>query len=516
MRTTSLLLVVVGALALAGCTKSGDAANKPVEAPAAEPEPDPEPDPDRRFAQALTGHRDRLSTDGLDAIKQYGALRVITRNNSTSYYLYRGQEAGFHYEIAKLFGDSLGVRVEMIAPRASRDVIPWLLEGKGDIVISGLAEDAPRVDRVQLSAPYLSSPLVVVQKAGAPPLTSVKDLEGVKLMLGPSSSAMGRVRELSKTEGLNIDVSAARETLEDEDILDLVASGEVEATVSLKRLVDVELAHRDDLTVTLELPGEEVASVFAVRKENKKLAEAMAAFLKKEHRGLVWNMTFNKYHRHKRTAEEDAEIAASKDQLSQWDDTFKTTANDAGIDWRLLVSQAVQESRLKPDAKSSFGAQGIMQIMPRTAKELGVKDPWDPIQSIEGGGRYMKKLIARYPDEVELKNKVRFALAGYNAGPYHVQDARKLAKKQGLDPNRWFGNVEKTMLLLSKPRYYRKAKYGYCRGEEPVNYVSQIQSRYDHYVGLTDPPPPSEGKVTIPGEGETPTTPTEAPAPPTP
>ena len=106
----------------------------------------------------------------------------------------------------------------------------------------------------------------------------------------------------------------------------------------------------------------------------------------------------------------------------------------------------------------------------------------------------MKKLIARYDDDIELKNKVRFALAGYNAGPGHVADARRLARQQGLDPNRWFGNVEKAMLLLSKPRYYRKAKYGYCRGEEPVRYVSQIQSRYDHYIGLTDPPLPSQGK----------------------
>jgi membrane-bound lytic murein transglycosylase F len=514
MRTMSQLLVVVASLGLMACTEpSGDKPATTAEPSPIADEPDPEPDPDRRFAEALTGHRERLTTGDLDAIQKYGALRVITRNNSTSYYLYRGQEAGFHYEIAKLFADSLGLRLEVVAPRATRDVIPWLLEGKGDIVISGLATDAPRTDRVHLSEPYMTSPLVVVQKAGAPPLSSVKDLEGMKIMLRPSSSAMGRVRELSKAEAMKLDVSAARETLEDEDILDLVAAGEADATISLQSIVDVELAHRDDLIVTYELPGEPVASVFAVRKENQQLAEAMAAFLKKEHRGLVWNMTYNKYHRNKRTAEEDAEIAASKDQLSPWDETFRTTANDAGIDWRLLVSQAVQESRLKPDAKSSFGAQGIMQIMPRTAKELGVNDPWDPVQSIEGGGRYMKKLIARYGDDVELKNKVRFALAGYNAGPYHVQDARKLAKEQGLDPNRWFGNVEKAMLLLSKPRYYRKAKYGYCRGEEPVNYVSQIQSRYDHYIGLTDPPPPSEGKVSIPGEGPSPDAPPPSASP---
>jgi membrane-bound lytic murein transglycosylase F len=109
----------------------------------------------------------------------------------------------------------------------------------------------------------------------------------------------------------------------------------------------------------------------------------------------------------------------------------------------------------------------------------------DPNNGILAGTRVM----ARYSNyfnspEISAKDRIRFALASYNCGPGHVYDARDLAKEMGLDPNKWFGNVEKAMLLLSKREIAKKVRYGYCRCEEPVNYVSQIQNRYDHYVQI--------------------------------
>ncbi len=485
------------ALLLGGCPKSETTApQKPApapvdKAPAAEV-PAPEEDPDARFAEALTGHRALTYEADLDEIKKRQVLRVITRNNSTSYFLYRGTEAGFHYELAKLFADELGVRLEIVVPRANRDVIPWLLEGRGDIVIAGLPDDAPRVDRVAVTRPYLESPLVVVTRKGrVPAIADIKDLGQATITLRPSSSAMKRMRDLaSENPDVGINLRAAKETLEPEDVLDLVASGEVDATVVAKRLVDVELLHRDDLEIALTLPGETVKAVFATRPDDVKLLAAADAFLKKHHRGTVFNILYNRYHKNARRAEEVRSEDLRIDKgggISPWDDAFKEGAQGAGLDWRLLAAQAYQESRFNPNAKSNFGAQGLMQIMPRTAREVGVKDPFDPLDSIKGGAKYMAWLMSRYdkPD-MKLKDRVRFALAAYNVGPGHLDDARKLAEKEGLDDGRWFGHVERALRLLSKPRYYRDAKYGYCRGEEPVQYVSQIQSRYDNYVAMTD------------------------------
>jgi peptidoglycan lytic transglycosylase F len=144
-----------------------------------------------------------------------------------------------------------------------------------------------------------------------------------------------------------------------------------------------------------------------------------------------------------------------------------------------------QESRFDPNTKSWVGAKGLMQLIPRTALELKINDVVDPNNGILAGVMLMARYMSLFNDPgVKGKDRIRFALASYNCGPGHVQDARLLAKDMGLNPNKWFGEVEKAMLLLGKPEIAKKARYGYCRCDEPVKYVSQIQSRYDTYATL--------------------------------
>jgi membrane-bound lytic murein transglycosylase F len=443
------------------------------------------------FASAMSGHKAKRYTGDLDRIKQEGVLRVLTINDSTSYFLHRGVEAGFNYELAKVFADELGVRMEMVVPRARRDLIPWLLQGRGDIIIAGTPVDAPRTSRVKMTRPYMRTGLVVVTRKGrVPALDSLEALPNATLVVHPSSSAVKRLRQLSQDQGLKLNVSAALETVAPEDIMDDVAEGNADAAVVQKRVAAVELAHRDDLEIALELPVGIVESAFAVPPTSPKLWEAADDFLRRNYRGTVFNILYWRYHRTTKQAAEAREDELRADRegaITEWDDVFRAQAEAHDLDWRLLVAQAFQESRLDPKAKSSYGAQGLMQIMPATAKELGVKDPWDPQQSIAGGAKYMRKLIDRFDegDEVKLKDRVRFALASYNVGPGHVDDARRLAAELGNDPNRWFDNVNQALRLLSKPRYFKNAKYGYCRGEEPFKYVSEIQTRYDAYVAVT-------------------------------
>ncbi|MFZ9889053.1 MAG: transglycosylase SLT domain-containing protein, partial [Myxococcota bacterium] len=442
------------------------------------------------FADALTSHQRHHYVADLDEVKRRGVLRVISRNSSTSYFLHRGGEAGFNYELAKLLADELGVRLQMVVPRAPRDMVPWLLEGRGDIIIGSLPTDGPRAKRVRLTRPYLHSSHVVVTRRGrwsSPP--TVTDIAGLTLLAHPSSSALPRLRQLSRETGLSLQVRAALESLHDEDLLDEVAAGAIDAAVVQRRVATVELAHRSDLEVSFELPTGVVESAFAVHPESPALWAAADDFLRRHYRGTVFNILYARYHKKTRRAGDarDAELRADTGgALTEWDTHFQQSATTHSLDWRLLVAQAFQESRLDPKAQSPYGAQGLLQIIPSTAAELGVKDPFVAEQSIEGGARYLRKLIDRYvaPD-IDLKNSIRFALAAYNAGPGHVDDARALAVREGKDPTRWFGHVEEAMRLLSKPRYYEAARYGYCRGEEPVRYVSQIQTRYDAYVAMT-------------------------------
>ena len=163
---------------------------------------------------------------------------------------------------------------------------------------------------------------------------------------------------------------------------------------------------------------------------------------------------------------------------------MKKYADQYGFDWRLIVSQMYQESRFNPMAESWVGAKGLMQVMPRTAKELKLTDLEDPEIGIHAGIKYMKWVRERFESELDVKDRMWFTLAAYNAGQGHIKDARRLARKKGWNPNRWFNHVEKALLLLSKKEYAKKARHGYVRGQEPVNYVRNIKNRYEAYVLL--------------------------------
>ncbi|MYK98392.1 MAG: transglycosylase SLT domain-containing protein, partial [Gemmatimonadetes bacterium] len=169
-------------------------------------------------------------------------------------------------------------------------------------------------------------------------------------------------------------------------------------------------------------------------------------------------------------------------QLSPFDDHVKKFAGYYGQDWRLVTAQMYQESRFDPDAVSWVGAQGLMQVMPATGEQMGFTELHDPEVGIHAGVKYMDHLLGRFDPKLPMETRVHFALASYNVGYGHLLDARRLAREKGWDSDRWFGNVEEAMLLLSKPEYYSRARYGFCRGGQPVHYVENIQQYYDAYL----------------------------------
>ncbi|MEE9302780.1 MAG: transglycosylase SLT domain-containing protein, partial [Thiotrichaceae bacterium] len=177
------------------------------------------------------------------------------------------------------------------------------------------------------------------------------------------------------------------------------------------------------------------------------------------------------------------EINGSK-TLSIYDQHVKTYANKYGFDWRLITAQMFSESRFRPNARSSAGAIGLMQVMTNTGRQLRLRKLTDPETNIHAGVKYMHWLSGKFEPELSVADRTWFTLASYNAGLGHVLDARRLAANRGLDKNRWFGNVEKAMLLLSKKQHYRKARYGYVRGREPVGYVRKIKNLYENYLNV--------------------------------
>lgn len=442
-----------------------------------------------RFAKALTVESLAPMKGDLAEIRRRGTLRVITRNNSRSYFLYRGTEAGFHYELAKLFAKELGVRLEIVVPTANRDVIPYLLEGRGDIVMSGLSLEAPRIDRVLTTRAYMETPLVLVTGKKFHNENGWGELSGKTVSVRSSSSSFRRLRKLpARYAEASFVLKAVRESLEPEDILDLVEEGESDVAVVEKRVADIELVHRPNLKIAYTMPGALVRSTFATRRKSPALHRAADKFLKSHHRDTVFNILYKRYHKNTKRAAAVRKEEFRLDRqgkISPWDDILRAEADKSELDWRLVAAQVYQESRFVPTAESDFGAQGLMQIMPATARSLGLSDPFDPRESVKAGTKYLRQMMAHYAHIPRLDDRISFALAAYNVGMGHVDDAVIIAEEAGLAGDRWFGNVESAMLSLSKPRVYQDAKYGYARGEEPVKYVAEIRERYKNYVAAT-------------------------------
>lgn len=451
----------------------------------------------------LTSHRtDDLTTEGLDAIRARGSLRVITLNNPVNYFLYRGRQKGFDYEIARLAARRLGVRLELVVPPRRDLVFDWLLEGRGDIIASTLTVTPEREAFLAFSRPYLFIEELVVQPANATEkLSSETELAGRTIHAWKSSSHYQTLESLEEELG-PFTIEPIPEDMEFEEILDRVGTGEFPLAVVDSHVLAAELPYRDDVQVAFSLTrsgtapteeeggdstgkGEERAVAFAMRPGNPKLLGFMNDFVSDIVGTLEFNDARDRYFRHNRGLTRVKERrAAVSGRISPYDELFKQYSKRYALDWRLMAAQAYQESRFDPRAESWAGARGLFQILPSTAEEMGFDDLDDPDEGIHAGIRYMHLILERLGTTVPLKHRLRFALAAYNAGFGHLEDARRLASEQGLDPNRWFGETERAMLMLSQPKYYRRARHGYVRGRETVNYVSEIQNRYDHYVTL--------------------------------
>ncbi len=408
--------------------------------------------------KSLTAWASKSFTQDLDGIQKRGVLRLITWNDPVSYFAYRGQLFGFDYELAQMIAAKLKVRLDVVVPPRRELMVDWLLQGKGDLIAATFHPPAD-AKKVACSRPYLFTDVVQV---GAGPLTLPR---GSPLFAG-------------------LDAGTAPDEEDDEgDLIELVREGKLGATAVDRVLLDARAPLPPSVPITTLAAEQPI--VFATRPANKKLAKAIDDFAAATFRGLEYNLLKKRYFEGNRAIEAARSAESEKSgQLSPFDALFKEHASRNGLDWRLLASQAFQESRFDPKAKSWAGAVGLFQLMPATAAELRVTRLEDPAQSIRAGADYLAQLSARVDPRVPLKDRLRFALAAYNVGFGHVEDAQRLAAERGLDPNRWFGGVEKALAMLERPAYYRRARHGYCRASEPVRYVAEIQNRYESYVKL--------------------------------
>ena len=426
-----------------------------------------------------TNQQDR--TWDLNRIKQKKqSLRMITRNSPETYFLWRSELAGFEYELVREFAKRQNLDLEIIVADSYGQMQQWLNQGKGDLIAAGITRTDDRKAEKAFTIRYNRVSELLVAHKNSAPIAEPGNLKGRIITVRRSSAFWATAQKLA--EQYQARVVAADEDQSTELLIGAVADKSIDLTIADSNLVNMELGYRDDIHAPLTL-NEQVPYAWAVRKNNPQLLNTLNAYIRKEYRGTFYNVIKTRYFGNRKRQKDYRENRITPGSaLSDWDDEVKAAAEKHQFDWRLITAQMFQESRFNPDAKSGAGAMGLMQVLPKTAKELGYDDLKDPVQSIQAGVDYLAWTRARFSMEMPVQERLYFALAAYNAGFGHVRDAQKLAAKMGLKPNVWFNNVEKAMLLLQKPKYYRKARFGYCRGSEPVAYVRAIHQRYLGYL----------------------------------
>ncbi len=379
--------------------------------------------------RALVAHADRTWGGDLADVKKHRVLRVLTRNNAVSYFLLRGEAAGFDHDLMKRFADGLDVRLQMVVPPSHADLVPWLLQGKGDVIAASYTVSPERGKQVAFSVPYLEVQELLVQRASEPLLKTVADLRGRRIRVRPGSSYQATLERL-RAKGAAFTVELARSDEETEQLIAGVASGEVDLTVADSHIYQAERVWRTDVVAAFPLePGEKKQLAFALRPKDHELKAALDRYVRQTYKGLEYNLSWRRYFEDARVVTEArAQDAGTLQGLSTYDRLFRKYAQEYGFDWRLLAAQAYQESRFDPLAKSLAGAIGLFQVLPRTAKELGFSRLEDPEEGAHAGIKHLARLTDRLEATLPVQQRMRFALAAYNAGWGHLADARQLAR----------------------------------------------------------------------------------------
>ncbi|MBT4838142.1 MAG: transporter substrate-binding domain-containing protein [Methylococcales bacterium] len=422
----------------------------------------------------------------LDKIKKRKVLRVLTRNSAASYFIWRGELMGFEYEMAKKFARKHKLQLKIIVPPTHVDLMTWLLEGKGDMIAASMTISKEREERgIKFTRFYNRVNEVVVTKKSDDSIKTMDDLSGRTIFVRQSSSYWKTLKSLQE-KGAKFQLKQTLSEEETEKTISKVANGQYDLTIADSHIADIEITWRDDVKKVLVL-NDQVDHGWAVRQEDQQLLKALNQFIKKEYKGLFYNVLYKKYFTSEKQIKRHVQYRPEKTgELSPYDEIVQKYAKEYGFDWRLIISQMFQESQFNPNAKSWSGANGLMQVLKKTAKQMGFDHIVKPDDNIHAGVKYLSWLRERFPAELPVTDRIWFALASYNAGLGHVRDARKLAREKGWNDKRWFNNVERAMRLLSYKKYYTKARFGFCRGREPVNYLKKISQRYSGYKTVNE------------------------------
>jgi len=422
----------------------------------------------------------------LPQIKNKHELVVLTLYSSTSYFNYRGQEMGFQYELSKQFAQSLGLKLRIEVAKNIPELVRKLNEGKGDMIAYSLPITKKMKDSLTYCGLEIITHQVIVQQneGKIKPLKDVTELIGKDIYVKPGKY-YDRLINLDKELGGGIKIhKVTSDSISVEDLITQVSEGKIKYTVCDNDLAKLNSTYSPNIDIKLSVSFDQRSS-WAVRKDCPLLAKAANEWYKKNVTSPDYEASTKRYFELLKTTSHSLILSIKDGKISLYDKFFQKYSKDINWDWRLLASLAYNESNFDPKAESWAGAKGLMQLMPATARAMGLSsgEERNPEKSVKAAVKYIASIDKSFGMIKNKKERINFILAAYNAGLGHIYDAMALAEKYGKKKDVWYNNVEKFILLKSNEEYFSDpvCKNGYFRGSETYNFVRDINDRFKVY-----------------------------------
>ncbi|WP_080904126.1 transglycosylase SLT domain-containing protein [Parabacteroides sp. Marseille-P3160] len=422
----------------------------------------------------------------LPQIKSKGEITAVTLYSSTSYFQYKAEPMGYEYDLIRDFAESQGLKLNIKVAENSIRLVEMLQNGEADVVAYPIQIENKLKEKALYCGLERQSTQVIVQRAdrGDTILTDVTQLIGKEIYV------KGHTKQYDRLLNLNVELGGGllikdieKDTVTTEDLIEMVSKGEIPYTVSDDDIARLNKTYYWNINVDLQISFFQRSS-WIVRKSSPELAKAINAWASDQTHRKRSDTASKRYFEMSKRALEYSTPEIRNGKISAYDSSFRKHAHSLGWKWQLLASIAYQESHFNPQATSWAGAQGIMGIMPRTARALGASpgDLNEADASIRLGVECLRRFRNGFKNVTHPEEKIKFTLASYNAGIGHIYDAQQLARKYGRNPYLW-EDVSEYVRLKNDPVYYNDpvCKHGYLRGSETVSYVKEVMARFRYY-----------------------------------
>ncbi|NDY96922.1 membrane-bound lytic murein transglycosylase MltF [Wenzhouxiangella limi] len=412
----------------------------------------------------------------VEKVQARGTLVMLTLNGASTYYIGADGETGFEYDLAQHFAERIGVPLEVIPVDAIGSLIPTLESGRGDFIAANFSRTPARMETLRFGPAYENVRPVVVYRRGSRRPEDLDDLSDGELVIPAGTVYAPWLARNHPAVSLREDPDASVE-----DLLDAVSGETITYTILDSNVFELNRRFFPAVRKAFELPVAQELAWATRRRHDDSLAQQMREFFyQADQNGMLADVR-QRHYDHLDTYEPVGTFTFMRqvrDRLPELRSWFEEAAVDTGLDWRLLAAVGYQESHWDPQATSRTGVRGVMMLTRRTAQQLGVENRLDPAQSIHGGARYLVTMLERVPERIEYPDRLWLALAAYNIGYGHLEDARVLTQRQGGDPDRWL-DVREHLPLLTQERWYRQTRFGYARGYEPVHFVENVRTFFE-------------------------------------